>query len=507
MAFGGLDQKAPVSADIFRLFSFLDPERIPLSLLTEGSRGLSENMELSRVIKSPLKLLLALADMRSGSLAKEVEGGKEKVFWVHDLVQYLCRQWLKPMERRKWAEHAIDLVTSAYPNSLDTLETWNKAQKYLKHGQACTEHAAALQIQTVNLGDLMIRMSWFLRQTGQLSEATRLAIRAVDCAKAFGEGRHQHMNAVSNLGLMYYTQSRLKEAHEQWINALEMGKTLLGSPGYIDTGIGNNLALLYYQEGRFDKAEEHHLQIYERRNPLLGEHHPETLGAMGSLANTYHFQGRLEKAIDLKKQIVEERTKHMGEHHPETLGAKGSLATSYSDQGLLNLAETLQQEVMVGRETQLGKQNPEYLSAKGSLSYTYYLQGLHHKARLDDAEKYQLEVRDERMKLWGEQHVETLGAMRHLAKTYYAQGCLGEAADLQEKVVFGMEQLFGKNHAGTLSAREELSTTYHDQGLLKMAEGLREVVAEGREKLWGVKNEKQQEAMEAFSRKNQGFAH
>jgi tetratricopeptide (TPR) repeat protein len=274
MAFGGLDQKAPVSADIFRLFSFLDPERIPLSLLTEGSRGLPEDMELCRVIKSPFKLLLALADMRSGSLAKELGDGKEKIFWIHDLVQYLCRQWLDPIERRKWAERAIDVVASAYPSSLSTLETWKKAQKYLKHGQACSEHAAALQIQTVNLGDLMIRMSWFLRQTGELTEAVRLAIRAVDCAKIFGEGQHQHMNAVSNLGLMYYTQSRLKEAHEQWISALEMGKRLLGSPGYVDTGIGNNLALIYYQEGRFDEAEEHHLQLYERKKVILGEHHP-----------------------------------------------------------------------------------------------------------------------------------------------------------------------------------------------------------------------------------------
>ena len=99
------------------------------------------------------------------------------------------------------------------------------------------------------------------------------------------------MNAVSNLGLMYYTQSRLTEAHEQWISALEMGKKPLRFPGYIDTGIGNQLALLYYQEGR--------------------------------------------------KQILEKRAKYMGEHHPETLGARGSLATSYSDQGLLEMAELL----------------------------------------------------------------------------------------------------------------------------------------------------------------------
>jgi hypothetical protein len=124
-----------------------------------------------------------------------------------------------------------------------------------------------------------------------LAEVLRLAIRAVDCAKIFGEGQHQYMNAVSNLGLMYYTQSRLTEAHEQWISALEMGKKPLRFPGYIDTGIGNQLALLYYQEGR--------------------------------------------------KQILEKRAKYMGEHHPETLGARGSLATSYSDQGLLEMAELL----------------------------------------------------------------------------------------------------------------------------------------------------------------------
>jgi hypothetical protein len=189
MAFRGLAMKSSVSADIFRLFSFFDPERIPLSLLTEGSQGVPESIELSKVIKSSIQLSKALANIRSGSLAHRLGYGEEKVFRIHDLVQYLCRQWMEPNEQREWAERAIDVVAFAYPDTLGSLETWEKAKVYLKHGLACTEHAEVLQIQSLNLGDLMVRMSWFLRQTGDLATATQLAVRAVDCAKVFGEGR------------------------------------------------------------------------------------------------------------------------------------------------------------------------------------------------------------------------------------------------------------------------------------------------------------------------------
>jgi tetratricopeptide (TPR) repeat protein len=501
MAFKGLVKKSPVSADLFRLFSFLDPERIPVDLLTDGSRGVPQSIELYKVIKSPFQLSKALADMRSGSLAQRFGDSKEKNYWIHDLVQYLSRQWLEPNERRQWAERAIDVVTFAYPDSLGSFETWETAKKYLKHGLACTEHAEALQIQTVNLGDLMIRMSWFLRQTGDLAAAKRLAVRAVDCAKVFGEGQNQHMNSLSNLGLIYYTLSRFKDAQEQWTGALEIGKKLLGS-SYVDIGIGNNLALLCYQEGRFKEAEKYHLEIYLRRKANLGENHAETLGAMGSLANTYHFQGRLEEAVDLKVQILEGRKKYMGEHHPETLGARGSLATTYSDQGLLEKAEKLQQEVMVGRKDQWGEQNPEYLSAKGALSYTFYLQG-----RFDEAETYQRAILAEREKLWGKHHVETLGAMRHLAKTWCRQGRLSEALELQEEVVFGMDKLLGEDHPETLSSLEELSTTYRDQGFLEGAEELRERVINERERLWGKEYTETLRSMEALARKHQGFAH
>jgi tetratricopeptide (TPR) repeat protein len=479
----------------------MDPERIPLDLLTDGCQGISEEVELFRVIKSPFQLAKALAEMRSGSLAQRLGDRKEVNFWIHDIVQYLYRKWLKPEERIEWAEHAIDLVNCAYPETLGSLETWQKAKKYLKHGLACMEHADVLQLQTLHLVDLMVRMSWYMRQIGDLATAERLAFRGVTGAEVLGESQHQHMNSISNLGLVYYHQSRFKEARDQWIRALEMGRKLFGS-NYVDTGIGNQLALLHYQEGRFDEAEKLHVEIYERRMLVLKEHHPETLGAMGSLANTYHFQGRLEEAVAMKIRVLEGRRKYMGENHPETLGAMGSLATTFSDQGHLAEAEDLQEKVMLGRKEQWGDQNPEFLSAKGALSYTFYLQ-----KRFSEAEAYQQQVLDVRKNLWGEQHIETLGAMRYLAKTYHGQKRLDKAAELQQQAKIGIGTLLGENHPETLSCMEELSTTYRDLGLLQVAEPLQRKVAQERERLWGEDYAETIKAMEALATKHEGFAH
>jgi tetratricopeptide (TPR) repeat protein len=481
----------------------MDPGEIPLELLTDGFQGIPEDVELVRTIKSPFQLSKALSEMRSVSLTQRVENRKEREvnFWIHDLVQYLYRQWQKPEERSDWAKRAIDVLNAAYPDTLGSLETWQKAKKYLKHGLACMEHAGVLEIQTLHLVDLMIRMSWYMRQVGELAMAEKLAFRGVIGAEVLGEGKQQHLNSISNLGLVYYHQSRFKEAREQWTKALEIGRKLLGS-NYVDTGIGNQLALLHYQDGRFDEAEKLHHEIYERRMLVLKEHHPETLGAMGSLANTYHFQGRMEDAVEMKIRVLEGRRKHMSENHPETLGAMGSLATTFSDQGHLAEAKELQEEVMKGRKQQWGEDNPEFLSAKGALSYTFYLQ-----KRFDKAEEHQLQILDARRKRFGDQHVETLGAMRHLGKIYYAQKRLDEAAELQEQAKIGMGELLGESHPGTLSCMEELSITYRDMGLSRAAKSLQEIVIQERERLWGRNCTDTIRAMEALSRKDQGFAH
>jgi tetratricopeptide (TPR) repeat protein len=501
VAFNELEQNPYVPADLFRIFSFLHPEGIPLDILTEGSQGIPGSIELHDVIESPVKLEKALAEIRSGSLAQLFNDGKCQNIWIHDLVHYFFRQYMWPNQQREWAERAIDVVNFAYPHTLDSLKTWETAKRYLRHALACTEHAEVLQIQSTNLVDLMVRMSWFLRQTGDLPAAERLAVRAVNFAKVLGESEIQHMNSISNLGLIYCDQSRFKEAREQWQSALKMGSKLLGKD-YVDTGLGNNLAQLCYQEGNFKDAERYHLNIFRSRTRILGEHHPETLGAMGSLANTYHFQGRLEEAVALKKKVLEGRRKHMGKLHPETLGAKGSLATTYSDLGRFKEAEELQEQIMEERKKQWGEQNPESLSAKGALSYTFYLRGY-----LEKAETLQQQVLDGRTKLWGEQNLETLGAIRHLAKTYHRQGRLNKAAELQEKVVFGMEKLLGEDNPGTLSGIEELSTTYRDQGRLEEAAKLTGRVTKEREGLWGKEHREIMRAMDALSRKRQGFAH
>ena len=479
----------------------MNPEEIPLELLTDGCQGISDETELVRTIRSPFQLAKALAEMRSGSLAQRRDNRKEVNFWIHDLVQYLYRQWQEPDERATWAKRAIEVVNHAYPGTLGSLETWQKAKKYLKHGLACMEHAAVLGFQTLHLVDLMVRMSWYMRQIGDLAMAEKLAIRGVTGAEILGEGKLQYLNSISNLGLVYYHQSRFNEAREQWTKALEMGKLLLG-PASVEKGIGNQLALLEYQDGRFDEAEKLHLEIYERRMLILKEQHPETLGAMGSLANTYHFQGRMEDAVDMKIRVLEGRRKHMGENHPETLGAMGSLATTFSDQGHLVEAEDLQAKVMEGRKAQWGEENPEFLSAKGALSYTFYLQ-----KRLAEAESYQQQILATRTKLFGDQHIETLGAMRHLGKTYYAQKRLEEAAELQQHAKIGMGELLGESHPGTLSCMEELSITYRELGLLQTAEALLEKVSQEQERLWGKNCAETIGAMEALSRKEQGFAH
>jgi hypothetical protein len=250
LAFEGMARRFPISADIFRLFAFFHPEEIPVEILTEGAQNITANTKLSEIVKSQIRLSNAINGMLSGSLAQRLGDSAAKKFSIHDLVQYLFRQWMTSDDRLEWAERAIDVINSVYPRDLGSLETWKTAKIYLKHGLSCAEHVENFGIQTANLCDPMIRMSWFLRQTGDLTAAAGFANRAVSCAKLLGEGTRQHMDSLSNLGLLNYHLSRFEQAGKQLTEAVQIVQSILG-PTYLDTGIGNILTLILYQQGRF----------------------------------------------------------------------------------------------------------------------------------------------------------------------------------------------------------------------------------------------------------------
>ena len=89
---------------------------------------------------------------------------------------------------------------------------------------------------------------------------------------------------------------------------------------------------------------------------------------------------------------------------------------------------------------------------------------------------------------WGDSHPDTLANMNNLASTLRArgdQGDLGEARELQERVLEGCHQALGESHPNTFKSMGNLAVTLKAQGDLRGARELQEPVLETQRRVLG----------------------
>jgi len=122
-------QTAPDALTLLRVFSFCDPENIPISVLKQGCSDLyQESMrdvpvasavnELEAIIglfRSSRRLAKAIQEIQRQSLAVYTLEGSERIIRIHDLVQLLLRSKLiDAAEREQWLEMVICIVCKAF---------------------------------------------------------------------------------------------------------------------------------------------------------------------------------------------------------------------------------------------------------------------------------------------------------------------------------------------------------------------------------------------------------
>ena len=103
-------------------------------------------------------------------------------------------------------------------------------------------------------------------------------------------------------------------------------------------------------------------------------------------------------------------------------------------------------------------------------------------ARYTDAVRLLRRAIDIASRRWGDSHRETLASMNELALTLRArgdQGDLGEARELQERVLEGCRQALGESHSNTFKSMGHLASTLYAQGDLGRARALQELALEG----------------------------
>jgi len=239
-----------------------------------------------------------------------------------------------------WPGHTTRLATTLY-RYLDGGGHYPDAltiHSHARHAAARTGDRVAEAQAVTNLGLVHWRQSRYPQAAEHHEQALTLYRETGDRA---GEAR-----TLANLGLVHWRQSRLAEAAEHLQQALTLYRETGDRGG--EANALSNLGLIHWRQGRYRQAAEHHRQalaLYRETGRRFGE-----ANALANLSVVDWRQGRLAEAAEHIQQALT-RYRETGNR----LGAAYALVNLgvvYARQGRhAEAAEHLQQALAFFRET------------------------------------------------------------------------------------------------------------------------------------------------------------
>jgi hypothetical protein len=175
----GLDSECPDAMNLLKVLSYLDPECIPLNMLTRGAdpMSLSQSERLVAFIQSPVELHGAIMQLHNRSLVKHQRGIDASVLRIHNLTNMIVQDKARRRgDGRQWFEFAAGLACGAFQLVEDpkSYNCWVDCEMFLPHFQPLTRQNEIygdenLSIMTANMG-----IAGYLRSCGRYSEAESL---------------------------------------------------------------------------------------------------------------------------------------------------------------------------------------------------------------------------------------------------------------------------------------------------------------------------------------------
>jgi tetratricopeptide (TPR) repeat protein len=271
LSFQKASEEVPASADLLKLCAFLAPDDIPKSLLTDGVEHLPES--LASAVKDEMKLNDAVAALKRYSLMTVADDSLS----VHRLVQAVARDRLSDVDRKRWAEAAVQLVNKVFPYESYDFRTWAKCSILLPHALAAAGHSEELEVAHEATSRLLNQAGLYLRGRAEFSEAKSVHERALQIdEKVYGPDHPEVATDVNNLGGVLRALGDLAGAKKSYERALQIDEKVYG-PDHPEVATDvNNLGGVLEDLGDLagaKKSYERALKIFQH---FLGEDHPKT---------------------------------------------------------------------------------------------------------------------------------------------------------------------------------------------------------------------------------------
>jgi tetratricopeptide (TPR) repeat protein len=294
--FEQVEQLSTAAADLLRVSVFLNPDTIPLELITQGAMELSPALAtaLANVKDDPLTLDKVLAPRTRFSLIRR--NLEARTYNIHRLEQEVLKAKMDDVTQRLWAERTVRAMSRAFPNS--EFSTWPRCERLLPHSQACAELIKKWAFEFPEAAQLLNQAGSYLRDRAHYAEAEPLYQRAlVIWKKALGPEDPAVADSLNNnLGWLYYLHGKHAEAEPLYQRALAIREKAQGlEPPAVAWSL-NNLAELYYLQGKYAEAEPLYLRALAIRKRTLEPEHPDVANSLNNLGLLYSKQGKYAEA-------------------------------------------------------------------------------------------------------------------------------------------------------------------------------------------------------------------
>ncbi|KZP12197.1 TPR-like protein [Athelia psychrophila] len=525
-----LDEIDPDAHKLLKTLAFLDPDNIPINILSLGARAISDRLANNarlwfNVSPAPegrlspiLGLVKSLQEKKRKDTPDPLEGvppdlrglielicSEERVraalrhfedlsiaqplyddepsLHIHELIQWVLQQGTILRQEEGYRLLSITLLCHAFQtiDHPDEPLSWAKCKRFVPHFAALGTQDEMHPTISDEYMDAKHWIAKYFRSRGLYTEAEILLNRVLaNQRRLLSSDNIQTFDVMYSLAQMYASLGRYQEAEPQFLQVLGAAEKQLGADHPDTLGTVNELALLYERQGKFNKADSLYARAVAGYEKHLGVDHPHTLTTISNFAGLYESQGKYEEAESMFSRALGGYEKQLGTDHPHTLTTMNNLANLCKSRGEFDKAESWYAGALAGKEKQLGTDHPSTLTTVNNLASLYESQG-----RLDEAESLYGRALAGREKQLGADHPRTLTTVNNLASLYESQRRLDEAESLYARALAGREKQLGTDHPSTLTTVNNLASLYESQGRLDEAESWYVQALAGKEKQLG----------------------
>jgi tetratricopeptide (TPR) repeat protein len=296
---------------------------------------------------------------------------------------------------------------------------------------------------------------------GRFDEAEEMFNSAIKESEHYDAADPRLANALNNLGELYRTEARYKDAEPVYGRLKSIVDNNLAKKPMEAALLLNNVAAFNRDKGDYSRAEQLYKQSIAIWDKDVRKPNDSIYGSIkNGLARLYRDTGRYTLAEPLYKEALQIKEAANGKNHPEVAGVADNLAGLYREQGRYSEAEPLYRRALAIDEKNFGHQHPDTATDENSLAGL-----LRDTGRYKEAEKLYMSGLKTRKLLLGMDHPHTSKSLAGIGELYRETNRVKAAIPVLQEAVAVCDRAYRRtDHPDTATALNALATAYRLNG-------------------------------------------